>query len=130
MEWAAVRSLRKGEKQYDQYSVLSVDINSDNIWDLRDGDEIKMFNQLRNEVESKERKKFADHKGNAADKIMINFIQDELNFDGIVCNLFIRNRLQTALGISSRIPNTTVLAVRNVGIIDMTTLDEVKTGEC
>lgn len=130
-KWAIAESYNKSSPKnpkYHEYNVLEVQIQfqKEKIWDLTGTEGLKQFNYLRDIVYEKVCKD--EHRIMDSDIIRDAF--EKYRFEGIKAQFYIQFEKERILGFFSRIPNTTVLAVKNSepNIINKETLKVVKRG--
>ena len=115
--------------RYNKCAILQATINSTEVLDLRNDEDLIQFNRVRKRILFREQKKFRIGGDDEHDRKLVNFVQEVFGFEVIICNLYIQTVIQRLRGIQSRIPNTTVLCVTKVAVIDKDSIEEIENME-
>lgn len=126
VEWANNQAYctEKRRLTYTKYSVLSAPIACKNVLDASKLSGINAFNAVRDyalksvpDFNKRFRSKFNDN------RIMWNFVSEQMELDAVINSLYIKNKQQRIKGIISNVPNSMVLCVRNNKHIDFNNID-------
>ena len=128
--WAKAEAWNNTTKSFDynEFSVISVVVNSDAVIDLRVEDDLKAFNMVRNVMYRTHDTHFDPDKRHEHDRVIINLVVKYMEMDVVLSNLFIGSSFIRRKRIMSKIPNVTVMCVRNNEKIDISTLKIIKEG--
>lgn len=112
-KWVIVHSYDKILKKnsFDRYIILEAKIIAlpEKIWDISSTDGLKEFNYFRKIVYEKIncfQKKILDND-------IINYAFNQLGFEVIIANVYIKFEQERKFKIESRLPNTTIMVVKN-----------------
>lgn len=129
-EWAKAEAWDNAGKKftYRHFAVVSVRVFGEEVLDLRNEKDLRLFNEARLELYAKHDALFDPNEREQHDRILMNLLLNLMEFEIVICNLFIKSSYLRRMRLGSRIPNATVLCVRKSENIDLTTMQVVKKG--
>lgn len=115
------------EHKYTTYSILLTVVSGERILDLREEDDLGIFETLRAHILKKyEKEKSSMQKKLHPDTFLCNSVSKSMRLDILIQNLYIKTKYQRVNRIHSRIPNSTVLCAKNTAKIEVDLLDEIE----
>lgn len=131
-EWAIAESWNNHKRNYDyaEYIVLEVIIRGDKVLDLTLRDHLTNFNLVRSMVLSLFQDKFVTSKGfdSTHDTLLMNLAMDYMKLDIVISDMYVKNAKLRKERISSRIPNVTMMCIKNANLIDRESIKAVQRG--
>lgn len=124
-KWAIKVALWKQSKpKYAAFCVVSSEIKVETLWDLRDEEELRDFNGVRDlYVEALEEKP-----DSAVELMLITQLIQENEYQGIVGHMVTGFLKDLQMGIQRTVVNTTVLCVGSAGAISLDSIGMVDKG--
>lgn len=131
IEWAKTKAWNGRDQplKYSKYNILSVLVSGKHVLNTSNMDDLNAFNKLREKLQVAEKRSFPrDRNLNEDDRVMWNLVADFLNLEIIIHNLYIKTESQRKLNIVSKVPNTTVMCVKNTNNIHFETIKMIIEG--
>lgn len=132
-EWAANQAYdkRTHSYKYKHYVVLEAQImlDEEKVFDTRDDKALVVFNELRDAIIKKHNKLFQQNNElHENDRIIWDIISSDNGLEGIIHNLYIKDKFQRINRVHSNVPNTTVLCVKDASSIDVPSIKQKTRG--
>lgn len=128
-EWAKSAAWNNTDKinNYGTYSVLEVVVSGEKVLDLRETEDINIYNQTRSDVIQSHKKRNKSYKN--IDTAICNAIINLMKIDILIKDSYIKSRFERKYRIESRVPNCTVLCATKTAQIFCDDMNEYEIGE-
>jgi len=131
-EWAIAQAWNNMDAvyTYTDYSVLKALVAGKRVLDLTGAEGLKAYNLVRMVAASVYADKFSSRKGvgPSHDKLTMNLAFRQMKLDIILSHMYVRNADFRKRSVFSRIPNVTMLCVKDPANIDVERIEIVKQG--
>ena len=129
-EWAKASAYCKKTRanKYTNFVILMATIDTSKIFDTTTNDGLVVFNKLRKETYEKIMPLITRKPANVQNKILWDLMAELLESDVVIHNLYIKSIFERKHQVSSNVPNCTVACVKNVSIIKLDSIQEVRSG--
>ena len=130
-EWAVNQAYDKSShsNKYEYFVVLKARIVLEKVFDTRSDKALNVFNELRNAILDEHNHRFTVKNAlHENDKIIWDIISALNKFDGIIHNLYIKNKFQRIKKVHSNVPNATVLCVKDNVNIEVESIEQETSG--
>ncbi|MEG0994083.1 MAG: hypothetical protein RR303_11205 [Bacteroidales bacterium] len=131
-QWAIDQAWDNKDRKlkYTNYIVLKATIHlaPETIFDLRDENNNRIFNQVRNKILEAIKDKGKIINGDYKDSIVFKYIQEKFKIKAIIGNVYIRLGIQRICKIHSNISNCTIICVYDNQAISIEDIESVKKG--
>ncbi len=128
-EWAKSNSWDNATKMntYKNYSILETRVCGDRVLDLRETDDLRIFEQLRTHILERYHREKSNFKYKIdPDTFLCNSVTSSMKLDILIQNFYIKDKFQRRKRLGSRIPNSTVLCAKKSAKIDSANLKEIE----
>ncbi|MGP8290358.1 hypothetical protein ACT3OH_08885 [Vreelandella zhanjiangensis] len=129
VEWAKNQAYRPEGNRYNKYAILEATAQCTRLLDLRYTEGLSAFETVRTKILEKHNKHFMrDRRVQCDNRVMWNLVAQVMDLEVIIHNLYIKNRIQRIKKLSSNVPNTTVMCVKDPDSIVIETIKVVTSG--
>jgi hypothetical protein len=117
-----------GKYTYSNYTILMTIVGGDRVLDLRNEEDLKLFDELRTHILNRyeiEKSKFRLNMH--PDTFLCNAIATSMKLDILIQNFYIKTKDQRIKRFHSRVPNCTVLCAKESAKIELEHIDIIET---